>query len=499
MQATAAGSGSEFVYTQCNCFLGSHVSAGDPPYSQRTGDQRFNDMSNGIFGCEDPVAPMMDNGPTAYKKREWCSKPQGGCPFGYYMSDLITYDSCASASGNKLVGFAKQSMVAGDPWDTFPSVLTMIKGLQNFEVRMDCSEDFDVLIGYEGYTGPNGEDCVVGRDCTFDRDGTANRIEACTTGATSGYLGPVDGPWCIDENDLQNTNSPASSTWYFSGATEGNPVCMERFAAQSLALRDYIMKIFPTQSAYATLTYQFSEISPCPQLPPTATCTRNEDIDPADDPNAVAEATGDPHMRNLNGEIFDLSQEGEHVLIRIPEETGAKLEVVGTVTTFHKERKCPVFFLTKLRIQGDLVGEVPLEIVASQSLFGVKQGSEFMNLNLEEPVVVGESKVQICDENNHVCRTTSPKRRTAKYPDKLLVSLPSMAIVASNYPSANPSFLNLAVSGLPSQKNVGGLLGHGDHSHVTAEDETCRKSKSLKRKVSMLQKSAFSSTVGHIR
>jgi hypothetical protein len=473
-----------FTYLACACQHPDGISVGEPPITHRLPEPRVGDLMEGIFGCEDDYTPMMTGD---MRNREWCNFPQGICPFGYYESELITYDSCESNSGNKLVGFAKQSMAAGDPWNTFPTVLTMIKGLQEFEVRMDCSQDFDVLIGYPGFSSPDGKDCIVGRDCVFDRSATYNTIEACVNG---NYQNPSVGVFCIDEMDFTNTNSPASSKWYWSGATEGVPVCMEKFAAKEIALRDYVIKIFPAASAYATLTYQFSGISPCPQFPRPSSCKRNP----------LVELTGDPHLQNLNGEIFDVSQEGDHILIQIPEGTGEQLEVIGKVEAFHKKRKCPVFFLTELKIRGSYVGTEPLQILSGESQFGLKQGSEFVHFD-SEPVKIGyAAKVQKCDDSNIMCKTTKSGRRTPKFADKLLLTLPSsLSILTSHYASANPSFLNIGINGLHLQKKVGGLLGHGDHSHVIAEDEACRKKqKSKRRKVSMLQQASFISSVGHV-
>jgi hypothetical protein len=215
--------------------------------------------------------------------------------------------------------------------------------------------------------------------------------------------------------------------------------------------------------------------------------------------DGTVEVTGDPHMRNLNGEVFDLSREGEHVLIQVPAGSGEKLEVIGTVTAFHKKRKCPTFFLTQLKMKGSMVGEEVIQIVSDPETFGVKLGAakEFMNIDLTKSTAAGIAQVQRCNEDNVLCRSTSPGRRTPNYANKLLVQLPSaITIVASNYASANPSFMNLAVSGLTAQGDVGGLLGNDDHSMIVGEPG-CETSSGV-HKISMLQRDTFT-TVGHLR
>jgi len=213
----------------------------------------------------------------------------------------------------------------------------------------------------------------------------------------------------------------------------------------------------------------------------------------------MVEVTGDPHMRNLNGEVFDLSREGEHVLIQVPAGSGEKLEVIGTVTAFHKQRKCPKFFLTQLKMKGSMVGEEVIQIVSDPETFGVKLGAakEFMNIDLTNSTAAGIAQVQRCNEDNVLCRSINPGRRTPNYANKLLVQLPSaITIVASNYASANPSFMNLAVAGLTAQGDVGGLLGNDDHSMVVGEPG-CETSSGV-QKISMLQRDTFT-TVGHLR
>jgi len=212
--------------------------------------------------------------------------------------------------------------------------------------------------------------------------------------------------------------------------------------------------------------------------------------------NPLVEVTGDPHMRNLNGELFDLSKEGEHVLIQIPAGSGSDLEVTGTVSAFHKERKCPKFFMTQLKMKGKLVGEESVQIISDPETFGVKVGSSTELLNIDTQTLAGVAKVQRCSEDILLCKSTSPSRRTPNYANKVLVQLPSsISIVASNYASANPSFMNLAVSGLAAQDDVGGLLGHDDHSMVAGEPE-CEVSSTVQR-VSMLQREP-NPTVGHL-
>jgi hypothetical protein len=217
----------------------------------------------------------------------------------------------------------------------------------------------------------------------------------------------------------------------------------------------------------------------------------------SEDVNPLVEVTGDPHMRNLKGELFDLSREGEHVLIQIPAGSGEQLEVIGTVAAFHKDRKCPKFFMTQLKMKGSMVGDEVLQIVSGPDNFGVRLGlsPEFLNIDSTISTAAGIAKVQRCNEDNVLCRSTNPERRTPNYANKLLVQLPSITLVASNYASANPSFMNLAVSGLAAQDDVGGLLGHDDHAMVAGEPE-CGTSTGVQR-VSMLQQ-ASSRRVGHL-
>merc|ERR1719213_542924 len=144
-------------------------------------------------------------------------------------------------------------------------------------------------------------------------------------------------------------------------------------------------------------------------------------------------------------------------------------------------------------MKGSMVGEEALEILSGPENFGVKLGSSTEFLDLDSPTTAGIAKVQRCSEDNAICQATSPNRRTPSYANKILVELPaSISIVASNYESANPSFMNLAVSGLGSQEEVGGLLGTGDHSAVAGEPD-CQHAA---QRVSMLQRQA-GSTVGH--
>jgi hypothetical protein len=479
------------------------------PNFNQNADQNAQDAAtaNGVNPCggDMDMGVYFNNEPT----KEWCDKPQSTCAVGFYQQELFSYTSCAGQSGNKIIGFAKESMTSAGTFNDYNMVLTLPQHLTDFYIKMTVySTDLDMLFGHSTYSDPNGKTCIVGKDCTFDRT-AVTLMPGCSpgTGAAPSSFAGITG-FCINEDDFTNPEPSAQdSNWYWSGATEGpqgtgGSTQNEGFGAKEIKNRDYEVRVFAAQTGWGKLEYSFAAISPCPQFPLPNSCADDPDVENIEEniEENLVEVTGDPHMRNMNGEVFDLSAEGDHVLIQIPAGSGEELEVVGTVSGFQKMRKCPLFFLTKLKMQGSLVGSEPINILTDEGKFGVRVGSELLNLDFNTPLTIGAAKVEKCDEDNLFCKSTVPKRRTPSHANKFHVALPSnLHVVASSYSSANPSFINIAVSGLASHHDVGGLLGHDDHSHVTSE-VSCSSGKSSMRKTSMLQTvfDVESSTVGHL-
>lgn len=204
-------------------------------------------------------------------------------------------------------------------------------------------------------------------------------------------------------------------------------------------------------------------------------------------------AVGDPHLISFDGEKFDVNMVGEHVLVKIPPETGDDFEIMGQIVRFPRNGKECRFFFRSFKLRGAWLGDKdsPITIMVGShgnlSGFGYEHGpaeartlEEFSALAKSGPKRAGATVMTACtedaDESNRIlCSELSEKNPDER---KLLLT-PALSpaplnVLISRRESADPAYLNINFAGLALTKaTVGGLLGKDPHWLEEAMPEHC--------------------------
>jgi len=175
---------------------------------------------------------------------------------------------------------------------------------------------------------------------------------------------------------------------------------------------------------------------------------------------------GDPHLRNVKGEAFDIHTTGWVQMVRIPrgaEPSGAELLVTADLAPIHANRSCSQTFIHMLHINGSRLGGTPLtlktglhgtpQVVTSRS--GFKEKMRGMRRELER------GDITIATFNN----SAYPASR-----GMLHVKVGKYNLVVRQRQQNHFSYFDLDVQGiLESASDVGGLLGLDDHDAKVPE------------------------------
>jgi len=167
---------------------------------------------------------------------------------------------------------------------------------------------------------------------------------------------------------------------------------------------------------------------------------------------------GDPHIKNLQGERFDISRQGSAPLLKIPADTAAHLEIEGEVQRQH-QRICQYdMYFKQVRVNGDF-----LEKNITVKTGNREDGHSFLVLVDGQPHKNGDSSVSKApSKGNHGIRIAIKNDIMIEVVQRLGRKFPI-------------SYLDIQVTGLKniaSRMSVGGLLGYtsaDDHSNWTGK------------------------------
>lgn len=200
---------------------------------------------------------------------------------------------------------------------------------------------------------------------------------------------------------------------------------------------------------------------------------------------------GDPHLKNLKGEKFNVIQQGSAPLLKVPSDSAALLKIMGVIAGADKCDRTT--FITRLNVSGSwlektLVVGVPDQLetdqafyvtVDQQNVWSPKKGRDlpqwqtyFFPERKQRRAMVFEhenGKFSISELDNS---QTSPKAPGVQ----LHLSIHPNLVLKITRPmhAQGQAHLNLDVNGLRSvSQSVGGLLGTDDYSDWTHQSQDC--------------------------
>lgn len=167
----------------------------------------------------------------------------------------------------------------------------------------------------------------------------------------------------------------------------------------------------------------------------------------------TATATGDPHVTNIKGEVFNIHAEGLLPMIILPrgvEPDAAEMAILAQSTITSWESPCDATYLTKV------------EVFARAGC-----GHAVMTIGDEEAPIVklDELDSQKCDEQ--------PSFSVIKESAAARIVVKNITVEVFKKTMYNVSWLDLFIKGLPYRKEIGGLLGLDDHSDAIKIPEKC--------------------------
>lgn len=193
-----------------------------------------------------------------------------------------------------------------------------------------------------------------------------------------------------------------------------------------------------------------------------------------------AKAVGDPHLKNMKGEAFDVHQTGNMLMLEIPRTSTPHtldFSIRADIERFGMA-KCGPTYITSLYMHGKWLGErmggvivragfVADEGDSSTNAFGIRldkqyhSQTDFALMNKE----AGRDKFQLADD---AFVWTQGSR-------KFLIKINALKLLISQPARTRGEFLDLQVKGIGKlDEEVGGLLGIDDHSEEESKPHECR-------------------------
>jgi len=217
--------------------------------------------------------------------------------------------------------------------------------------------------------------------------------------------------------------------------------------------------IFAGRSQIADPT--FGQPTP-PPTPPTPFPTPSPTPGPTPSPTDVSGGHGDPHMVNVNGEIFDIWRLGAVELLRIPRNSHnhPQIRFTANVSSDHgtqSDLRCTARYMTSMRFSGSWFGnqEVYITLVAGE-----------MRVHVGKKSLSPLEKVQI--EKSLVVSRPSESLVTVLAGDATINVMHDDAVFKPHF-YLNADVRNLASLGL----KIGGVLGLDDHTDVARKPASC--------------------------
>jgi len=198
-------------------------------------------------------------------------------------------------------------------------------------------------------------------------------------------------------------------------------------------------------------------------------------------------ATGDPHLKNLNGDSFDVRRPGNHTFLVAPfgaNEGNANLYVWADVTPLNGNNcnNKNLLFITELMLTGSWLRPIGTLRLSTRTKEFNTPSSWGLRIGGSTNLSVGEFSNRLPPRLGSITKTHPSKHRhSLRHVDTLLLHLNvgpgNLTIGWAHSPQPASNWLWISIDGLRQEK-LGGLLGYDDHEWVTIRPESCAKSSS---------------------
>lgn len=204
-------------------------------------------------------------------------------------------------------------------------------------------------------------------------------------------------------------------------------------------------------------------------------------------------AVGDPHLKNIQGEGFDVLRAGISTLLEFPQQQTRKhqenrLRIDASVEHPGNESACKGYFILRLWIKGSLLGDdielstASKDLLTSDSLNVKIGGTTMLNgSDISAFKTNGKYKMKFSDERDHMAKRHVHNR--IKFASMRLQLNGGVGLeVAWFTGKKQPNRLDFKAHHLAKLgDDWGGILGADDHTWVSSYDPNCKKSKDFGR------------------
>jgi len=185
---------------------------------------------------------------------------------------------------------------------------------------------------------------------------------------------------------------------------------------------------------------------------------------------------GDPHVKNLAGEKFDITQSGTHICLHIPRGAeGGDLQLQLQTNVVQLDGECNGLFATQVMMTGYMLGSAKKIVFDATQKFSVTVGHVTTNHKLDQlwTLVHGQVPPQGWPAREPFDTTMLASTDFNGRP-MFAISLGTVSIKVERARHKTFSFLNLDVKGVSELKlPIGGLLGFDSHQHASKVPTHC--------------------------
>lgn len=211
-------------------------------------------------------------------------------------------------------------------------------------------------------------------------------------------------------------------------------------------------------------------------------------------------AVGDPHMKNLRGESFDVVREGVSTLLSFPrpsewkQQQEIRLRVDASIEHPGNESRCKGFFILRLLIMGSLIGEdIELDTrgndLRRSDALKIRIGNTTMR-TVEELAAFdlnGKYKMVFRDNRRNMAKQHLHHRLKFATLNIHLIGVGVGLEITWFTGKKQPNRLDFKAQHLSKLGNDwGGILGSDDHSWESSWEPNCKKSKEFDHMLQLL-------------
>jgi len=193
--------------------------------------------------------------------------------------------------------------------------------------------------------------------------------------------------------------------------------------------------------------------------------------------NPALTMNGDPHMRNMAGERFDLALAGTHIALHIPR--GAKdtdIQLQLQVNVKQLEGDCDGLFATQILVAGYLLGPAQKIVFEADQFFSVAMGNEVAVHQAGTLWTLATSQEPPAGWPSQEPFDTSMKAALGfNGRPNFEISMGTLKIRVEKAKHKTYNFLNMDVTGVGDIKlPIGGILGFDGHEEASTNPKHCQ-------------------------